>query len=330
MLQSTAASRRSRVRWVAIVVGVQAVFLALGWALTARYVRHTAEAAVAQRLNTLGVATDGAMLPGSWARDLPLVSVAVGLIVLSCTGLITARLMRRHDGEMDGINAGLEREVRRRVAHSLRIRTAMITGLARLADYRDTDTGAHLDRIAEYSVILARALRPRFAEIDDEWIAMLRTASTLHDIGKVGVADAVLLKPGPLTAEERSHMQIHPVIGSDTLIAAREQMGSDPLVEMSIRVAMYHHERWDGNGYPVRIAGEEIPLEARIVSVADVYDALTSRRVYKDALPHARAVEVIVAASGSQFDGDVVAALVAVEGEMDAARRGLSSEGGVG
>jgi len=258
------------------------------------------------------LATRGFLVPGAVA----------GSAVLILTTLIGSVLMRRHDRALERVNEGLEAELRRRVAKALHTRDAIITGLAKLADFRDNDTGAHLDRIAEYSVLLASALREQFTEIDDPWIATLRVASSLHDIGKVGIPDEVLLKPGRLTPEERAIMEQHPSIGTDTLIAVRKTMGEDPLVEMSLRVALYHHERWDGAGYPMKLAGAAIPLEARIVALADVYDALTSKRVYKDAIPHAEVVGVLRDGAGTQFDPAVVEGFLRVEGlfELVAAR----------
>lgn len=259
------------------------------------------------------MATKGFVVPGALA----------GAGVLIVTTLIGSMLMRRHDRAIEAVNDGLEAEVKRRVAKGLRTRDALVTGLAKLADFRDNDTGTHLDRIAEYAVLLARTLRERFPEIDEAWIETLRVASAMHDIGKVGVPDAILLKPGRFTPEERAEMEKHPTIGCDTLIAVRETMGEDALVEMSLRVALYHHERWDGAGYPTKLAGEAIPLEARIVALADVYDALTSRRVYKDAMPHPQAALLIREGAGTQFDPVVVEAFGRVEAAFDEARARL-------
>jgi putative two-component system response regulator len=263
------------------------------------------------------MATRGFVVPGAIA----------GTGVLVVTTLIGSFLMRRHDRALEVVNEGLEAEVCRRVAKGLRTRDALITGLASLADYRDTDTGTHLDRIVEYCALLADAMRATCSEISDHWIATLRVAATLHDIGKVGIPDAILLKPGRLTPEERAAMEKHPLIAADTLIAVRNTMGQDPLVERSLRVALYHHERWDGTGYPMKLAGDEIPLEARIVALADVYDALTSRRVYKDALPHPAAVQAIRAGSGTQFDPAVVAAFLRIEHAFDEVRSRLQAGG---
>ncbi len=238
------------------------------------------------------------------------IALGIGSVVLLSTGLTTARLMRRHDRQLEAINTGLESEVSRRVDQAMTFRDSLIFGLAKLADYRDTDTGTHLERIAEYAELLARQLAMTNAEIDEAYVRRLRVASSMHDIGKVGVEDAVLLKPGTLTDAERARMQRHPVMGADTLLAIREKMGHDELVEMAIVVTLEHHERWDGKGYPLGLTGEEIQLAARIVALADVYDALTSKRVYKPAMSHEDAAAIIIKERGTQFDPGVVDAFV--------------------
>jgi HD-GYP domain-containing protein (c-di-GMP phosphodiesterase class II) len=231
--------------------------------------------------------------------------------------------MRRHDAQLETIATQLEAEVLRRVDQSMSTRDALILGLAKLADYRDTDTGTHLERIAEYAELLARELAKTDTSIDEPFIRRLRVASSMHDIGKVGVEDAVLLKPGKLTDAERARMQRHPVMGADTLLAIREKMGNDELVDMAIVVTLEHHERWDGKGYPLGIEGEQIALAARIVALADVYDAMTSQRVYKAAMPHDAAMATIVQARGTQFDPRVVDAFVACHAGFAAARARL-------
>ena len=249
--------------------------------------------------------------------------MVVGGVVVVLTGMIGYALIRRHDHVLEEINEHLEHELQLRIVQSLHTRDALIRGLAKLADYRDTDTGTHLDRIAAYSSLLAEELRGLYPEINDAWIATLRTASSLHDIGKVGIPDAVLLKPGRFTPEEREIMERHPSIGTDTLMAVRETMGEDELVEMSVRVTLYHHERWDGKGYPMGLSGEMIPLEARIVALADVYDALTSKRVYKDAMAHDRVVGIISEGTGTQFDPTIVEVFLRVQEQFDTIRAQL-------
>ncbi len=230
-------------------------------------------------------------------------SASIGLILV-----VSTVIFRRYDTVLERVNAGLEREVNDRLAQSLRTRHSLILGLAKLADHRDTDTGRHLDRIATFSCMLAERAAREFRVIDDDWIECLRLASSLHDIGKVGIPDRVLLKPGALSPEERAIMERHTTIGAETLATIRDRLGPDPLIDMSLDIAESHHERWDGAGYPTGIGGDDIPLAARIVSLADVYDALTSARVYKPAFPHERARAIIIEGAGTQFDPRLVAA----------------------
>lgn len=255
-------------------------------------------------------------------RDMLLRAMSIGLLVLIPTGVLSWFFIRRHDRALRSWNSQLEDEVDRRMGQFVRSREALILGLAKLADLRDNDTGDHLERIREYVVMLAEALRGRFPIIDDAWIDRLRLAASMHDIGKVGVPDAVLLKRGKLTAEEYRLVQKHPNVGADTLISIREQFDKDPLVDMSIAVTLGHHERWDGKGYPLGLKGGDNSLAARIVSVADVYDALTAKRVYKPALPHDEAAKIIRSGSGTQFDPAVVEAFDRVADRMrDVAER---------
>jgi putative two-component system response regulator len=212
-------------------------------------------------------------------------------------------------------------EAAERQRAQLHARNTLIFGLAKLAEYRDTDTGAHLERISEYSALLAESLRERFPEIGAAWVDTIRVASSMHDIGKVGIPDGVLLKPGKLTPDERKVIEQHPRLGSEALRAILERHGEDPLLRMSDEIAIGHHERWDGSGYPGQAAGESIALAARIISVADVYDALTSARVYKPALSHAEACCIIREGRGTQFDPVVVDAFLGIGDRFDALRR---------
>jgi len=255
-------------------------------------------------------------------------AAAMGMLALGATAWATAGLMRRHDRQLEQINSGLEQQLGVRLEQSLRNRHALITGLAKLADYRDTDTGTHLDRIAAYSVLLARELRSSWWFIDDAWTERLALSSSLHDIGKVGIADHILLKPGKLTPEERTIMERHATIGAETLAAVRSDMGSDDLLDMCIEIARHHHERWDGAGYPSKLAGSEIPHAARLVALADVYDALTSKRVYKKAMPHDEVVAMIERESGKHFDPDVVRAFLALKDKFNHTRAMLQPHDG--
>jgi HD-GYP domain-containing protein (c-di-GMP phosphodiesterase class II) len=194
-----------------------------------------------------------------------------------------------------------------------RSREAMIFALAKLAESRDDDTGKHLERICRYVEILAAVVARNDPSLDEEWTRTVAVTAALHDIGKVGIPDAVLKKPGKLTDEERRTMQSHTTIGGDTLIAVRREWSEDDFLRIAAEIALSHHERWDGTGYPFGLAAEDISLAARIVAVADVYDALTSKRVYKDAMPHEEAVRLIVEGSGRHFDPKIIDAFREVQ-----------------
>lgn len=194
-----------------------------------------------------------------------------------------------------------------------RAHEAIVFGLARLAEYRDADTGRHLERVTQFALLLAEELRtrPEYAGvIDERFLEALRRAMPLHDIGKVSVPDAILLKPGALTPAQFAVLKRHPEVGANAIQAVIERSPEARFLEVARDVAHYHHERYDGSGYPAGLAGENIPLAARIAAVADVYDALRTRRPYKEGLPHERALEMIRNASGRHFDPQVVGALL--------------------
>lgn len=210
---------------------------------------------------------------------------------------------------------GYSRELERIVdARSLAIQSTQdiaVFALAKLADSRDPETGEHLIRMRAYTQMIAEQLQfsgPYQEQIDQQFLQDLFRSSPLHDIGKVGVSDAILLKPGRLTPEEFGLMKQHVAIGAETLEQAAKSSPSGSFFHMAAQIARYHHERWDGTGYLEGLEGPAIPLPARIVSVADVFDALTSKRVYKDAIPPETARQMIVDESGTQFDPAVVAA----------------------
>lgn len=210
---------------------------------------------------------------------------------------------------------------------SLETRDVAIFALARLAESRDPDTGAHLERVQAYSRLLAQKLatRPKFQDVvNAEFIRLIYLTSPLHDIGKVGVPDHVLLKQGRLTAHEFEIMKLHTVIGARTLQDALDRFPGAKFLEMARDIAATHHERFDGHGYPSGLAGRQIPLCGRIVAVADVYDALTSKRVYKPALHHEQAQAMIVTESGQHFDPDVVQAFLDCAEEFKSVKRRFS------
>jgi len=227
-------------------------------------------------------------------------------------------------------NGYLEAEVRRRMADNELIKDVSLHSLALLAEKRDNETGNHLHRTQAYVETLMEHLRshPRFAPELANTAQRLRIAKAapLHDIGKVGIPDAILLKPGKLTAEEFEIMKTHAAIGANTISEAVKRVGHGaggetvdaPLafLDAARQIAGGHHEKWDGSGYPKGLAGEAIPVAARLMALADVFDALISRRHYKEAFPLERAVGIITEGRGSHFDPDIVDAFLALIGEF--------------
>jgi len=218
-------------------------------------------------------------------------------------------------------NAWLAAEVDRRMHDNELIQNTSLYALAVLAETRDADTGNHLMRTQSYVAVLVEALArlPAYAtQLAGDLPKTIVRAALLHDIGKVGVPDHILRKPGTLTPEEYAIIQTHSVIGGEAIdVAMRRVQAADhsPLagdnaalafLVVASQIARWHHERWDGTGYPDRLAEDDIPLPARIMAVADVYDALITPRIYKPALPHAEALEIIRAGRGSQFDPQLV------------------------
>ncbi|WP_164100844.1 HD domain-containing phosphohydrolase [Candidatus Laterigemmans baculatus] len=202
---------------------------------------------------------------------------------------------------------------------SLEGRDLVIFTMAKLADHRDNETGAHLERMRLYTQLLASELSnwPQYRNtVDGQYVRLIYMTSPLHDIGKVGIPDRILLKPGPLTPEEFEIMKTHTIIGAETLESAAQHYPEADFLRMAYEIALTHHERWDGSGYPNGLAGEQIPLCGRITALADVYDALTSRRVYKPAFSHEKARRIILDGAGSHFDPAIVQAFLNVEREF--------------
>ncbi len=242
--------------------------------------------------------------------------------------MVTSRTTKQD--MLDGLSAGADDFISKPIEPAeliLRVRNAdrvlalettsvTLFSLAKLAESKDIDTGNHLERMREYAKALAEEMMndpdvrkivpPRFPEI-------IYQSSPLHDIGKVGIPDYVLLKPGSLNDEEWSIMKKHTELGAETLQATLNKFPGGDFLRLARDIAWSHHERWDGTGYPRGLKGEEIPLAARIVSVADVYDALTMKRVYKSAYSHAVARGIIVEGNGKQFDPRVVQAFLKIE-----------------
>jgi len=211
-------------------------------------------------------------------------------------------------------NALLEAEVARRMAENDRTQLVSIRALAHLAEIRDPETGNHIQRTQGFVHLLAMRLRqhPRFAAfLVPRNIELLTKSAPLHDIGKVGIPDSILLKPGPLTADEWVIMKTHAKAGSDAIERAEaDALHPINFLALAKEIARWHHEQWDGNGYPDGLAGDAIPIAARLMAVADVFDTMVSPRAYKAAIPCDEAREHIVAQSGRHFDPDVVQAFV--------------------
>jgi putative two-component system response regulator len=207
-------------------------------------------------------------------------------------------------------------ELKHRIAAAERIigllsQQLVIYALAQLSEMRDVETGEHIERIGTYSRILAKSLKtdPRYSyRITGQFIDDIALSSALHDIGKVGVDDKILRKPSALDAEEWTKMKQHTLFGSQVIESIGSKYPQVKFLKMAAEIAKWHHERFDGSGYPDGLSGEEIPLAARIVAVADVYDALVSERVYKQRFTHEKAYGIIVAESGTQFDPGIVEA----------------------
>ncbi len=207
---------------------------------------------------------------------------------------------------------------------SLETRDMAIFAMAKLAESRDKETGQHLERVRSYSQMLARQLMADSAfpdQIDDGFVRLIYETSPLHDIGKVGIPDSILLKPGKLTPEEFTVMKTHTLLGKETLEAALEKYPEAQFLRFACDIVAHHHERYDGTGYPDQLKGNDIPLCARVVAVADVYDALTTKRVYKDAMSHEQSRQIIAEGSGNHFDPQVVRAFLAIADDFAAVRR---------
>jgi putative two-component system response regulator len=231
-------------------------------------------------------------------------------------------------------NAYLEQEVERRTREVHAVQDATIMAMATLAETRDQETGNHIRRTQNYVRALAEKLKthPRFANaLGNDVIEMLYKSAPLHDIGKVGIPDAILLKAGKLTPTEIEVMNTHATLGRDA-IAAAEQLLDAPssFLRIAREIAHHHHEKWDGSGFPGHLAGDAIPVSARLMAVADVYDALISRRVYKPAFPHEKAVEIIRAGRGNHFDPDIADAFLEIAAEFHAIAERFADDGEAG
>ena len=215
-------------------------------------------------------------------------------------------------------NTFLETEVLKRTAEVAAIQDVTIHAMASLAETRDSDTGNHIRRTQHYVKALAETLQkhPRFAYFldDDQTIEILFKSAPLHDIGKVGIPDRILLKPGRFDPDEFEIMKTHARLGRDAIIQAEKELGLEvPFLKYAKEIAYSHQEKWDGSGYPEGLAGDAIPISARLMALADVYDALISARVYKPGMSHEKATNIIMEGSGSHFDPDIVDAFIKIQ-----------------
>ncbi len=231
--------------------------------------------------------------------------------------LVKARVKNHLELKMHRDN--LELLVQQRTSELELTQEVTIESMGTLAEYRDPETGGHIQRTKHYIQLLANHLKnhPKFsAFLTEETIQSLYKSAPLHDIGKVGVPDHILLKPGRLSKGEFEEMKKHTVYGRDTISKAEKKLGTGSFLHYALEIAESHQEKWDGSGYPNGWAGEEIPISGRLMAVADVYDALISKRVYKAPFSHSKAVAIIQKGSGQHFDPDIVAAFLQISEEF--------------
>jgi len=229
--------------------------------------------------------------------------------------------------ELEKHNRQLGKLVQAQVKKISDTQMAMIFALAKLAESRDDDSGMHLERVQAFCKKLAEGLAkvPRFGrQVDAKFIENIYYASPLHDIGKVAIPDRIVLKPGKLTPEEFEVMKTHAALGADKLVAVQRQFPGNALLDMGIAIAKFHHEKWNGDGYPLGLAGEAIPLSARIMAVVDVYETLRAKRCYKDAFSHEQSVGIIVSSSETHFDPEIVKVFVDLKEDFKAVRDAMN------
>ncbi|WP_005034496.1 response regulator [Holophaga foetida] len=224
----------------------------------------------------------------------------------------------------------LEAEVNRRTREVVAIQDVTILSMASLAETRDSDTGNHIRRTQRYVILLAKQLmdHPRFsAYLDEARINLLYKSAPLHDIGKVGIPDRILLKPARFEPHEFEIMKRHTILGRDAIEHAEQSLGMPvEFLALAKEIAISHHEKWDGTGYPEGLSGDDIPIPARLMAVADVYDALISRRIYKEGMPHAMAYQIIVEGAGTHFDPDVAEAFTNLADDFQAIAQKFSDK----
>lgn len=234
--------------------------------------------------------------------------------------------MKLIEEKLQRYNHHLQELVDEKVQEISASQMATIFALVKLSESRDDETGNHIERTASLCRLMAQRMEllPRYADrINEEFIDNIYRASPLHDIGKVGIPDAILLKPGRLTPEEFEIMKTHTTIGFNTLAQVEQRYTHNTFLQMGMNIAIGHHEKWDGSGYPKGLAGEDISLAARIMAIVDVYDALRSKRVYKEAFSHEKSRAIIAEGTGSHFDPDLVELFMQIHQEFETVRDSL-------
>ena len=241
-----------------------------------------------------------------------------------------ALLMRSYENRLLAHAATLEETVRHRTSELCVARLELLRCLARAAEHRDDDTGKHVVRVGRYAALIARE-----AGMPRSFVDMLELAAQLHDVGKIGISDRILLKPGRLTDDERSLMEVHAQVGADVLNAHNDMQGNSlfrhselgsrlplgsqsPLTKLAASIALTHHEKWDGSGYPNGLKGTEIPIEGRMTAIADVFDALRSKRPYKEPFSFDRSFEILEEGRGKHFDPDLLDHFLTNRAEIEA------------
>lgn len=241
------------------------------------------------------------------------------LLGVILTDVLAIGIAKRNAEMLDRQNM-LAQKAREEMERRSSLQDHVIEDLAGVIETRDMGTGEHVVRTKRYVGMIARALRRQgMVQLTEEETEGLESAAPLHDVGKIAVPDAILLKPGPLTEQEFDQMKNHTIRGGEMVKGIFHNLSDRLFLDKAYHIAMYHHERWDGTGYPLGLKGTEIPLEARIMAVADVYDALVSRRVYKKPMPPERAFEVLMRESGTHFDPQVIDAVASIRDELIAA-----------
>jgi len=258
-------------------------------------------------------------ITSSAEEDKSLIAGAIDFITKPFNSDIVRLRVANHI-ELSNYRLSLEEMVEEKTAEILATKEAFLETMASMIEYRSLESGEHIRRTKVLTAILVTQLleHPKYgAELKKGNPSTISQAAPLHDVGKIGIPDNILLKPGRLTPEEFKKIETHSTIGAD-MIATMMKGRDDEFLKHCYDIAKHHHERWDGKGYPDKLAGEKIPLSARIVALVDVYDALVSKRVYKDGMSHEKAITIIKDEAGTHFDIEIVSALLKVEGQVKA------------